>query len=424
MVILITGASGFIGNRVARELRSRGHRVIAVGRHPAPHADVQIAADFSQSTQVEDWLPRLEGVDAVLNAVGILRERGTQTFEAIHSEAPQALFQAAAQAGVKRVVQLSALGADTATSRYFATKHAADAVLLSLPLDGIVVQPSIVFGIGGTSARLFTLLASLPLIPLPGDGGQLLQPIHVDDVTEALVSLCTGATSQAKRIALVGPEPLTLKHFLQVLRYQLQMSRARMMSIPMTLMEFSAALARLHPRSLLDSETLAMLRAGNVADASQTRRLLGRQPRAVDTFIAPDMSSLLRQSALLSWLVPLLRISIAIVWLWTAAVSFGLYPKEQSLTLLARAGVPSQLQPFMLYSAAGFDLLLGIATLMFAHRAVWLCQIILILVYTVIISIKLPEFLLHPYAPILKNLPMLAALYLLFALQRPRWNTC
>ena len=87
--------------------------------------------------------------------------------------------------------------------------------------------------------------------------------------------------------------------------------------------------------------------------------------------------------------------------------------------LLERAGVPAALRPLALYGAAALDLALGIASLLLRRRRwLWLAQIALILGYTAIITIRLPEFWLHPYGPVLKNLPMLAALWLLLELER------
>src|SRR5439155_26090049 len=95
------------------------------------------------------------------------------TFRALHDEGPRALFAACRESGVTRVVQVSALGADAeAASAFHRSKRAADDFLLSLPLRGVVVQPSLVFGVGGASAELFTRLAALPLVPLPGGGTQ------------------------------------------------------------------------------------------------------------------------------------------------------------------------------------------------------------------------------------------------------------
>jgi hypothetical protein len=128
-----------------------------------------------------------------------------------------------------------------------------------------------------------------------------------------------------------------------------------------------------------------------------------------------------RWRAQLNWLLPMLRISLALVWLWTGIVSLGLYPVENSYALLARTGVPTALAPLMLYGAALLDIALGLGILFLKQgrprRWLWMAQLILILVYSVIITIRLPEFWLHPYGPLLKNLPMLVAICLLMELE-------
>jgi hypothetical protein len=117
----------------------------------------------------------------------------------------------------------------------------------------------------------------------------------------------------------------------------------------------------------------------------------------------------------------MLRVSIALVWIGTALVSFGLYPRDASYELLGRVGVPATLQPLFLYGAATFDLALGIATLFLpGRRALWSAQLALILAYTALITWRLPEFWLHPYGPILKNLPMLAMIFALYVLEKRR----
>ena len=187
------------------------------------------------------------------------------------------------------------------------------------------------------------------------------------------------------------------------------------------LMRLSAAIAQWLPRSLLDRETLAMLEAGNTADPTVTRRLLGREPREVRAFVEPRDRHATRQQAQMTWLLPLLRFSIAAVWIWTGIVSLGLYPVEESYALLARVGVDVALAPLLLYGAALVDFAFGIATLALSRRRLlWLAQIALIIGYTAIISIKLPEFWLHPYGPILKNLPMLVGIYMLYVLEGER----
>ena len=364
-------------------------------------------------------MPRLSGVEIVINAVGIIREHGAQTFAAVHTDAPRALFEACVRSGVRRVIQISALGSDHGTSGYFRSKRAADEFLMTLPLEWTIVQPSLVYGEGGTSAKMFTMFASLPIIGVPGHGEQRVQPIHIGDLVAAIVALCNEGPRREK-IALVGPRAMPYREMLLELRTAMGLGKGFVLPIPKSLMRFGARVAELSPRSLLDQETLAMLEAGNVADPSATTRLLKREPRDVATFVGRDSRAATTRDAQLAWLLPMLRFSIAVVWIWTAVVSFGLFPREQSLDLLYRTGVPAALAPLMLYGAAALDLVFGIATLaMRRRRWLWVAQITLILTYTVIITFKLPEFWLHPYGPMVKNLPMLAALYLLYELEKP-----
>jgi uncharacterized protein YbjT (DUF2867 family) len=148
LIILLTGASGFIGRHLAHTLLAHGHDVIATSRRPGQAARPglrEVAADFSRDIEPAAWLPRLVGVDVVINAVGILRESPGQRFDLLHDRAPRALFAACADAGVKLVIQLSALGADQhATSRYHMSKKAADDYLRGLGLPAVILRPSLV----------------------------------------------------------------------------------------------------------------------------------------------------------------------------------------------------------------------------------------------------------------------------------------
>jgi uncharacterized protein YbjT (DUF2867 family) len=419
MKILLAGATGFVGARLAYALAERGHVVIAAGRRSTGRAHPRIAfvaADFERDVAAADWVPRLAGIDAVVNAVGILREQGHARFEPLHT---QALFAAAATAGVRRVVQISALGADAAArSRYHLSKKAADDFLRGLPLDWVVVRPSLVYGPGGASTSLFTMLASLPFVPTPGRGEQLVQPVHVDDVVQGIVSLIEAPVAQRRDVDFVGPAPLTLREYLAELRKALGLGETRFVAIPLAALQLAARIGDWLPGSLLDTDTLAMLVRGNTGDAAALTALLQREPRGSGSLVSAAEAPAARTLARLRWLLPVLRSSIAAVWLWTGVVSLGLHPVASSYALLERVGATGAFAALLLYGAAALDLALGFATLVLRRRRrLWLVQIALIVAYTALISVRMPEFWLHPFGPLLKNLPMLAALWLLYELE-------
>lgn len=169
----------------------------------------------------------------------------------------------------------------------------------------------------------------------------------------------------------------------------------------------------------MDVETWQMLQRGNTADASATRDLLGREPRPVSAFVSHWGAKELRLSALSDWLQFILRAAIAAVWLVAGVVSMGIYPVDESYALLARVGITGGLAPMALYGAAALDIAFGLGTLFLQHRKfLWIAQATLIGLYTVTITFFLPEFWLHPFGPLIKNLPILAAIWLLYEMEK------
>jgi hypothetical protein len=126
---------------------------------------------------------------------------------------------------------------------------------------------------------------------------------------------------------------------------------------------------------------------------------------------------MLRAQAIAGWALPMLRIALAIVWIVTGLLSLGIYPVGQSLDLLRQVGLDGTLASGTLIGAAVVDIAFGLATLFAPSRALWRLQIGLVVAYTLIISIFLPNFWLHPFGPVLKNIPILAALLLLDAFE-------
>jgi uncharacterized protein YbjT (DUF2867 family) len=152
--ILLLGASGFLGAQLQRALVAAGFDVTLTTRGTGG-TGVLARVDFSADHDVQTWLPRLQGMDIVINSVGIFAEHGRQSFDAIHVAAPRALFQACVQAGVKHVMQFSALGAASGITPYLRSKRDADEFLMALPMGWTILRPSLVYGEAGTSSRFF-----------------------------------------------------------------------------------------------------------------------------------------------------------------------------------------------------------------------------------------------------------------------------
>lgn len=269
MNVLLTGASGFIGRNVAVALIDAGHEVRPVSRGHG--------IDFCRLQTPADGLPLLEGVDAVINSVGIIGESGAQRFAPLHTVAPSALFRACVAAGVRRVVQISALGADeSAFSAYHLSKRAADDCLRSLDLDWFVLRPSLIYGRGGKSAALFMRLARLPLIPVVGDGQQALQPVHISDVVATVVR-CLASPEARKTLDIVGPETVAFAEWLQRMREAQGLPRTRLLHLPFRLATALAHFGR-HFNPIVQSENLRMLQKGYWADVQPLAQFLGRLP--------------------------------------------------------------------------------------------------------------------------------------------------
>ena len=282
MNILITGATGFIGSHITEALSKNGHKVTvcvrdviaANKRWPGVKT---IPVDFVMDNQLSNWLDRLEGIDVVINAVGIIREKGKQTFTTLHTVTPIALFKACEEKGVKRVIQVSALGADeNAFVSYQTSKKAADDVLRTLSLDWFILRPSLVYGEEGTSTRFFNLLASLPLLPLIDRGKQLIQPVHIDDLVDVVLA-CLSCVNTKQTIDVVGPESFTLAEWLQRLRTKKGRGKLYIVPLPNVLMQKMAHVLK-HVIPLFTPDNLKMLQQGNVASSEALNTLLGRKP--------------------------------------------------------------------------------------------------------------------------------------------------
>ncbi|WP_137937985.1 NAD(P)H-binding protein [Chitinivorax sp. B] len=420
MNILLLGASGFIGRHLACHLSQAGHRVIGVSRNPDhnnPHVAQWHRADLNTLLTPASWLPLLHDVDVAINAVGILTEAGDNRFDTLHAKMPSALFLACEKARVCRVIQISALGAAVdAPTEYWRSKARADEVLLSRALSGYVLRPSVVFGPDGDSSRVMMQLATLPALMLPEGGQYTMQPVHIDDLCGLILRLLSEEPAVQRVIEVVGPRPMSMRDYIVTLRNGMGLGGQWVVAMPANLADLAARLAQHIPGSVFNPDSLTMLRVGNIAPTGTTQSLLSREPRDPATFAG----SAERNPAAWGWLGPLMRLSLAFVWLWTAWVSLFAFDRAQSLAWLAACHIPADVAPAVLIGASMADALIGLALLLRPPRWIWPTQLLVMGGYMVMLTTCLPSFWLHPFGPLSKNLPILASVIVLWMMAPAR----
>lgn len=410
--ILIVGGSGFIGRHVAGRLQAAGHEVVAAGR-----TTIDLAHDDEARLR-----EKLAGFETVVNCAGLARGAAMTV---VHGEGTLRLVRACAEARVTRFVHVSALGVtQSGETQYQRSKAVAEDFLESFDPDGArldwrVLRPSLVVGRGGVSFDLQLALAALPLVPSIGGGAWRIQPVQVDDLAELALRLVEGVAGAARKIDVVGPEPMTTDELSRELRAWMRLPPARFFAVPTPLLALGARLAP-HVSDLpFNPELLTMLSHGNVSDPAPMTQALGRAPLSVATGLARHPScDADRSAARLYFLRPLLRLSLALLWLATGLLSLGLYPVKDSYAMMAPLGLHGAVANAALYGGGLLDLLLG-ALLLLRIRpvAVGFAQLASMTVFTILAGRLAADYWLHPFAPLLKNLPIAAALLVMIALE-------
>lgn len=430
MRVLVTGAYGFIGAHITAALIGAGHDVVCAVREARIDTRFPgvktVACDMATDTSVSDWLPRLAGVDAVVNCAGILRETSKQTFLAVHELAPHALFQACAQLGVRRVVQISALG-NADDGLFVASKHRGDNMLASLNLDWVIVRPSLVYSAHGSygGSSLLRGLAALPCImPVPGQGNQHLQPISAEDLGTAVAAALTSSHAVRQVVELVGPDVLSLQDYLLCWRRWLGFAPPHVMAVPLALVKATAFLGDNFGRGPLGMTMARMLERGNVgaADAlGNLRDRLGCAPRSLQRVLQESPSHVQdRWHARLYFLLPTLRIAIALLWVLSGITGWLISADD---ILAATPGSAWSLAQRVLLerSTASADLLLGVLCLIrWRSRLVLSLMLAMLCGYMLGIGVLWPAHWLDPFGGLLKNLPLLVALLVLLATDERR----
>ena len=413
MRVLVCGVNGCVGSATARALRARGHEVIAGGRAEldGPRA---MRIDFAVPLAPAIWAARLRkhGVEVIVNAVGILIPQAGQSFDRVHARGPIELFEGAAAAGVKCIVQVSALGVgDDAVSRvvpYLESKRCADAALAELPIGWAVLRPSLVYGPGSQNARLFATLASLPIIGLPGWGGQQVAPVHVFELAEAIARLIERAEPPNAVLEVGGPHALSYRDMLAAYRAASPRNEAIWLPLPLPLMRLGAWLAEALPQRVFSRDTLRLLERGSVPRRNALPTLLGRAPTALaqGLSVSPPEPLFDLSVNLSAPMATALRASLAAMWLYTALISALLPERSGVLNLLAHCGFEGRAGVAALVASCLINTTLGALTLWRPRPLLYALQAGAVVGYTAA-AVAMPELTVDHCGPLVKNLPVL-----------------
>lgn len=425
MRVLVTGAGGFIGAHIVAELARAGHEVISAVRRPIKDDPKAVACDMAADTHVDDWLPRLQGVNAVVNAAGILRESGNNRFDVVHRDAPCTLFRACGQAGVKRVVQISAVG-DPKDTNFIRSKHEGDRCLSSLSIDWIVVRPSVVYAASGSygGTSLLRAMAATPLaLFLPGNGQQRLQPIAAADLGRLVVRLVEGKGGSKQVLEAVGPEVVTMEQYLRAFRRWLGVPTRLVVRVPLWLIKPLAWLGERSGRGPLGMTMYTMMQSGNVGGPDAVQKLhasVAFTPLSLEQELRTHPAHVQdRWHARLYFLCPALRLSLAFLWLASGLV--GLFTPMSEAARWLTPAIPAAAMPALVVATSVLDLLVGAALLLrWQMRRAGALMLLMLLGYTAMLGVLAPALWLEPFGGLIKNIPLMIAVLVMLALEDQR----
>jgi uncharacterized protein YbjT (DUF2867 family) len=425
--VLLLGASGLIGSAVLARLAAQGHEVRAVARRPGNEGPGVrwLRLDIARATDVPVWRPHLAGVDAVVNCAGVLQDGPGDSTRGVHVDAADALYRACEEAGVRRVVHVSAIGAEREpVSAFSATKKQGEAALTARDLDWVILRPSVVVGraaYGGSA--LFRGLAALPvLVRLPDTGP--MQVVQLDDLVETIVFFITPEAPARVALDVAGRERLELEDVVLAYRRWLRFDSPWRITAPRgiaaLLFRLGDAAALLGWRAPARSTSRKEFVRGAVGDPEPWIAATGIEPTPLATALANEPASVQeRWFARLYILKPLVLIVVAAFWIVTGLVSLGpgwdvglRYMREAGLEFVGPAGIIAG-------ALADIVIGLGIAFRRTAKPALY-AALGLSVFYMAAGTWLLPRLWEDPIGPMMKIWPVMALILVAIAIVEDR----
>ena len=274
-LVTVFGGSGFVGGQVVRALAKAGHRVRVAVRNPNLAYRMRMLGDVGQIEVVQANVRNVpsvaravDGAEAVVNLVGVLWESGRQTFQTLHVMGAKTVAEQARAAGAKRLVQVSALGADLeSSSKYQRTKAQGEAAVRAAFPGAVVIRPSVMFGAEDKFFNKFGQMAALfPALPLIGGGETKFQPVYVGDVAQVVAKAVVSPAAEGLTYELGGPAVYSFKALMELILRETGRNRV-LAPIPFFAAGLIGKVGDLSPiNPPLTSDQVETLKTDNVAD--------------------------------------------------------------------------------------------------------------------------------------------------------------
>ncbi|MGH1427257.1 MAG: NAD(P)H-binding protein [Arenicella sp.] len=280
--VLVIGGRGFIGRHIVQQLKRLGANVV-IGTRNIQHVkgshDPIRQICLHKIHDIQGWSERLNGIDVVVNAVGILRQRHQETYEQVHHHAVALLAEACTKHNI-RLIHISALGlGNPIKSRFSQSKRRGELALISSKANWALVRPSLVDGENGYGAKWFRKVAKWPIYALPVNAKGVFTPIDVDDLGEAVarIALLTATEKEENRIyELGGKQRVTLTAYLTLLRPNTMDHRALTVKVPKLLARFMSHLCDVFNVTPYSFGHYELLQHDNYPCVNRLSEILGR----------------------------------------------------------------------------------------------------------------------------------------------------
>jgi len=247
MKVLVTGSTGFVGSGIVRKLVEDGHQPVCLVRPGSEqkwkgNQDIRdrIVIASGDLFDQDSLMHAMDGCEAVIHLVGIIREQPGKgvTFPRMHVTGTKRVLDAAKQAGVRRIIHMSALGARPgARSLYHQTKYDAEQLVKESGIPYTIFRPSVIFGPGDEFVNLLADIVRLPVTPMLGDGSYLLQPVSRQTVSDVFSQALTLEEATNQLYEAGGPHPLSYTQILDAIGAALGKQRVNKVKIPLGLMK-------------------------------------------------------------------------------------------------------------------------------------------------------------------------------------------